>query len=158
MCSIFGTEDALLNRNPPINGKVGVVPCNGTFTLRRIIVVAFILEDCHVAQHRKTMCKPARNEQLAVVLGSQFYGNVLSVGRTSVTQINSHVEHGTLYYTHKFCLCMRRLLKMQTTHHTRYTAAFVLLHKAYGTDLLLKFTCTEGFKEISAFVGKDTGF
>ena len=64
------------------------------------------------------MRKTTRNEELAMVVLSQLYGDMLAVCRTTLADIDSDVKHSTFDTPDQLTLAERRTLEMQTTHHT----------------------------------------
>ncbi len=52
-------------------------------------------------------------------------------------------------------LCMRRFLEVESTKHSEYRTALVVLQEPCRGYILIKLPLGEGFKKISARVGKD---
>ena len=104
MCPVFGREDHLLCGELPVDPQVGVVPGNRSFGLGRVEVIAFVLEDGLVAQYGKTVCESARYEELAVILGGQFDGDVFAERGRSAPYIDGDVQNPTLNDPYQFCL------------------------------------------------------
>ena len=96
MMFVFFRENDLVCGNLPVNTQIGIIPCNGTFALRCIEVVAFILEDHFVCQYAETVGKSAWNEELTVVFSREFHFYVLAESRRSATYINSYIKYGAL--------------------------------------------------------------
>lgn len=46
------------------------------------------------------MSKTTRNKELTMILLCQFYRYMLTIGRRTFADINSHIQHCTLYATY----------------------------------------------------------
>ena len=64
------------------------------------------------------MGKAFGNEELTMVLSCQFHGDMLSERRTSLPDINRHVQYATLNDAHELALAIGRILEMQSSQHT----------------------------------------
>ena len=137
---VFFAEDSVFVRNHPVDAEVGVVPSNGAFGLWGVVVVALVLEDGFVAQYGKAMGKATRHEELAVVVLGEQAGDVLPERGTSVTNVNSDVEHAATDDTDEFGLCERRFLKVEASDNASCRARLVVLHEGGAADFFLKFT------------------
>ena len=84
--------------------------CFGT-----IVVVTFVLEYRRVAQYCKTVCKTARNEELAVVVLCQQAADVFTVCGRSLADVDSYVKNRTTYTSYKLGLCVRGLSCTKST-------------------------------------------
>ena len=83
-----------------------------------IIVIALILEYGGIAQYSESVCKTARNEELAVVVLCQQTADVLAISGRSFADIDCHIKHRATYTSYEFGLCMGRSLEMQSTHYS----------------------------------------
>ena len=122
----------------PVDSQRWIVPSYGTFSLRCIKVVAFILENHLLAQHTEAMRKATWNEELTMIILRQFHGYVLAKGGRAFTDVHGHVEHSTLDDAHQFALGKRRFLKMQAAEHAVRRLALVVLHKMNGAHFFIK--------------------
>jgi len=155
MCPVFGREDHLLCGELPVDPQVGVVPGDRSFGLGRVEVIAFVLEDGLVAQYGKTVCESARYEELAVILGGQFDGDVFAERGRSAPYIDGDVQNPTLNDPYQFGLGCGPLLEMEPAQHAPAGFGFVVLHEAYGPDGLVELLLGVAFEEIAAVVAED---
>ena len=96
MPQILRTQYGHPVRNLPIDSKTFILNIYSGICFRMIKIIAFVLEDSHLAQHDKTMCKPARNKELPMVFLRKFYGNVLSESGASMTDVECNIQYGSL--------------------------------------------------------------
>lgn len=61
---VFLGNDGIIQVNAPINTKRGVVINNSSLAAFMVEVIAFVHHFCCLADHRITMCKPFRYQQL----------------------------------------------------------------------------------------------
>ena len=59
--------------------------------------IAFILKYGNVTQDCKTMSKSFGDEKLTMIVFCQFYGYMLTICRTALTNIYGHIKHCPLY-------------------------------------------------------------
>ena len=52
----------------PIYGKLCIIPCQSTLMRRRIVVIAFILENDIITENSEAMCKTTRDKELTVII------------------------------------------------------------------------------------------
>ena len=72
MFGILFTQNSMFGRNTPINAQRTVQNADTTVSFRMIEIITFILEDSRFTQDRKTMSKPLRNEELAMIIFCTF--------------------------------------------------------------------------------------
>ena len=145
----------LVGGDAPVDGEVGVVPCDGALRLRGVEAVALVLEDHLVAQHAEPVGETPRDEELPVVVLGELHGHVLSVGRRASPDVHRHVQHGALYHAYQFCLREGRLLEMQAAYHSVARLALVVLDEVHVGDLLSEFSFGERLEEVSPVVPED---
>ena len=158
MACILVGENGLVSGDAPIYAKAFVKDADASICLGVVELVALVLEDGRLAEYGKTMCKTLGYKELAMVLGSEFHCNVLTIGGRSLAYVYGYIQHSTLYTSHQFALRVWRALEVETSHHAIGTHAFVVLDKVHGTNLLIELALGEGFKEISAGILEYTGF
>lgn len=152
MMPVFFRKDDAFRRKPPVNAQIRVVPGQGTFMLRGIKVVAFILEYHFRSEHAETVGESSWNEELPVVVFGKFHSHVLAERGGTLPDVYRHVENGSFDNPHQFALGERRFLEMQSAKYAIAALAFVVLYKVHGTHLLFEVTLREGFKKISPFI------
>ena len=78
---VFLRENHVGRRDEPVDSEVGVVPLQGVFSLWGVIVIAFILENGHIAQHRESVCEAFGYKEPPMVLVVKLHSHILSVSR-----------------------------------------------------------------------------
>ena len=79
MLRIFLAEYCVPGRYMPVDTQAIVKDTDASVSLWMVELIALVLEHRRLAQHGKTVCKPFRNEKLAVVVLGQFHGDMFSV-------------------------------------------------------------------------------
>ena len=64
------------------------------------------------------MSKANRNIELPAVLGGQFCGDIMAIGRRPFANIHRHIQNCALCASHEFCLGVGRRLIMETAQNT----------------------------------------
>ena len=123
-----------------------------------IKVITFILKHCNFTQYSKTMSKTTRNKELTMIFPCQLYRYMLTIGRRTLADINSHIQHCTLYATYQLTLAVRHSLKMQPPHHSIRGHTFIILYKLNRTYLFIKLPLRKRFEEIPPVILKKTRF
>ena len=157
LCVFFRKKDFCC-RDTPVDAEVWVIPCDGPFALRCVIIIAFILEHSFFREHGESVCKAFRHEELAVVVFCKFDCYVLSVGRRAFADVDRHVKDTAFDDAYEFCLGVRRLLEMEAADDAIAGFAFVVLYEAGVADLFYEFSFGEGFKEVAAAVTENLRF
>ena len=80
MFRIFLREIGMLCWNLPINTEGIIEDADTTISLWMIEVITLILEHSCFRKYGKTMGKALWNEELAVIVFSQFYSHMLAIG------------------------------------------------------------------------------
>ena len=158
MVLVFGTQNGVGNGYAPVNVETLVQKRDACIRLGGIIVVAFVLEHRFFGENGKTVRKTAGDEELEVIVLTEFHGNVLTKGGTALTNVYGNIEDATAGTTHKFALRVGHALIVQTAHHTARGTRFVVLHKINGTHEAVELLLGKGFKEIAAVVAKQSRF
>ena len=105
LAKVFFREQSLRLRYAPVYAQRIIEDADAGIGFGMIEGIAFILEDCRFAQYGKTMCKATRYEELPMVLRSQFHRHMLAKRRTSMPDIDRHVQHTALHHPHEL-LCV----------------------------------------------------
>ena len=155
MLGVFFAQDGLLRRDSPVDAEALVCYGDAVVGLRMVELIAFVLEDGCLAQYGETVGEAFRNEELAVIVFREFYGDVLSVGGRAFADIDGYVEDGSPDASNELALREGRALEMQSAHHAIGGHALVVLHEVDGADFLLELSLREGFEEIPACIPED---
>ena len=155
---ILGGQDDVCRRELPVDAQGGVVPGDAAFAIRGVVVITLVQEDGFIAEHGKAMGEAAGNEELAVVLCTEFHGHMLPESGGAVADINRHIEHTALHTTHQLALAMRGTLVVQPAHHAVARHGFIVLHKGGIAHFLAEFAVGEGFEEITAGIAENAWF
>ena len=117
MVPVLFRQDDPVGRDAPVDAQVGVVPCQRALALRRVEVVALVLEDNLGSEYAEPVGKAPGNEELAMVVLRQLHGDMLPEGGGTLADVHCHVEYGTFDHPYQFALCVGRLLEMQSAQH-----------------------------------------
>ena len=123
-------------RDSPVYAELRVVPGYGPFRFRSIVIVTLVLKHGLFRQHTEPVRKTARDEKLPVVPLIEPHGDMPAEGRRAPPDVHGHIQHGPFHGPDEFGLAERRLLEMQSPHHTVDGPAFVVLHKDSPADFL----------------------
>lgn len=69
-----------------------------------IIVVAFVLEDCDVAEDGETVGEASWNEELKMIVFGQFYSYMFAICRRVFADVDCHVKDSAFDTADKFGL------------------------------------------------------
>ena len=152
MSHVLLRQDNLVRRHPPVYSQIRVVPGYRALGLRRVEVVALVLEHHLLAQHAEPVREAARDEELPVVLPRELDGHVPPEGRRPLPDVHRHVKDSTLYHPDQLRLRMRRLLEVQSPDDPVVRPALVVLHEMHIGHLLLELPLGERFEEIAAVI------
>ena len=117
MVSVLFRQDDPVCRDAPVDAQVGVVPCQRALALRRVEVVALVLENDLGSEHAEPMGEAPGYEELAVVVLRQLHGDMFPEGGGTFANVHRHVEHGTPDHPYQLALRIGRLLEMQSAQH-----------------------------------------
>ena len=125
-----------------------------------IELIALILEHSSFAEHGKAMGKTTRDKELAMIILGQFHSHMFAIGRRTLANIHSHIQHGTLHAAHQLALGERRALEMKSAHHAIGRHTLVVLAEMnrmtqYRSHLLVKFTLRKTLEEIATGILED---
>ena len=135
MARILFRQDGLVGRNAPVDAQRIVENTDAPIGLRMVELVTLILEHGRGRQHGKAVGKTLGDEELAVVVLSEFHGNMLSVGGTALADVDGNVEYSTADAAHEFALSERRTLEVESSHDTIGGHALVVLYEGNRCDL-----------------------
>lgn len=100
------------------------------------------------------MSKTTGNKELAVILITKFYRNMLAEGGGPLANIYSDIEHPALYTAYQLALAIRLALVMQASQHTVDRPGLVILHEGNIAYLLPELAVRKGFEKIAAGITK----
>ena len=80
MAKIFLAQNCFAGWNSPVDPEVRVENADACIGFRVVEIIAFILENGDVAEHREPVSETAGNEQLTVILFGQLDCHMLAVG------------------------------------------------------------------------------
>ena len=158
MSGILGGKNRLICRNLPIDPDLRVIPCYCSLILRRIQIVALILENSLLGKDAESMCKPARHKKLTMIVLRQFHRNVFTKCRTSLSYIHRHIQNHPFDDPYKLALRILSLLEVQTTQHSVGTLAFIVLHETHRTYHSVKIPLGIRFKKITPAILENPRF
>ena len=158
MTRILLRQDGLVRRDAPVDAQRIVENTDARVGLRMVELVTLILEYGRGRQHSKTMGKTLGDEELAVVVLGEFYGNMLSVGGTALADVDGNVEYSTADAAHEFALSERRTLEVKSSHDTIGGHALVILYEGNRCNLRVEVALRERLEEIAPGIGKDARF
>ena len=111
---VFLGKDHIGGRDLPVDPDGGIIPDNRPLGLRRVQVVALVLEHGLLAQHRESVREAARDETLPVVLRRQFDGDMPAEGWRPAADIDRDIQHPALDDPHQLALGMFPFLEMES--------------------------------------------
>lgn len=155
---VFGTQNGIGNGDAPVDVETLVHERDACVRLGGIIVVAFVLKHRFFGENGKSVRKTAGDEELEVIVLTEFHSHVLTKGGTALANVYGYIEDATAGAAHKFALRVGHALIVKTAHHTARGTRFVVLHKINGTHEAVELLLGKGFKEIAAVVAKQSGF
>ena len=88
---VFGRKDDVVERDSPVDGKVGVVPGNGSFAFRMVEIVAFVLEHSILREYHESMGKAMRYEKHQMIVGGQLTRYALAISGGVTSNVNGNV-------------------------------------------------------------------
>ena len=129
---VFSTQDGIGNGHAPVDVETLIQKRDACVRLRGIIVVAFVLKHRFFGENGKAVRKTAGDEELEMVVLTEFHSHVLTKGGTALANVYGCIEDATAGAAHEFALCVGHALIVQATHHTAGGTRFVVLHKVDG--------------------------
>ena len=123
MLSIFLREDGMVCWYLPIYAETIIQDGDAAICLWVIEVIALVLEDCGLAEDSKA----TRDEELAMIILSQFYCYVLTICRRTLANIYCDIKYRALNTAYQLGLSIWWALEVQTTHHSIAAHRLVVL-------------------------------
>ena len=156
MFCILVTQKSFVSRYSPVNSEGLIQDVDAAICLWSIEVVAFVLEDCCHAEDSKAMGEALGDENVAMVVFSEFNSNMMPIGRATFTNIYCHIEDCSPDAAHQFALGVGRALEVESAEHAIAAAGVVVLHEVDVQPCLLpEFLGVETLEEISPGVPED---
>ena len=158
MLHVLGGEEGFGRVELPVDAEGFVGDRDAAVSLGSVVVVALVLEHGHVAQDGEAVGEPARHEELAVVILREFDGDVLSVGRGALADVNGHVEDTAADAAHELGLGVGGSLEMESAHHAAARHRLVVLHEVdLPSDCLVEGLLVVALEEVAARILEDAG-
>ena len=156
MTGVFVAQESLVGWYSPVDAEGFVQDADASVGLWGVEVVAFVLEDCCLAEDGKAVGEAFGHEELAVVVFGEFDRYVLAVGWAAFANVNRHIEDFAFDAPDEFALGVGRPLEVEPAHHSVGGHRFVVLHKGdVKAGLFPEFTCVEALEEVSPGVSED---
>ena len=157
MSEVFLRKDGLLHGYLPVDAQTFVLDADTAVGLRGVEVVALVLEDGRLAQYGKAVGEAAGDEELAVVLFCQLYGDMLPVGGRAFADVDGYVEDPAADAAYQLALCIGRTLEVQPAHHAVARHALVVLYELYRAYLFVELFLRKGLEKVAPGIPKDAG-
>ena len=163
MLGVFVTEDGMGSGDVPVDTQGVIEDADASVRLGMIELITLVLEHGCLTEDGKAMGEAFGNKELPVVILCQLHCDMLTVCRTTLTDIHCDIEDGSLDTAHELALGIWGTLEMESTHHTIPGHTLVVLDKGYrmsedGGYLLVKLPLGEGLEEIATGILKDLRF
>ena len=105
------------------------------------------------------MGESTRNEELAMVFGSEFDGYVLAECGRALADVDRDIEHMAADTPDELCLGMRGTLEMKSTHDASGRHGLIILHEVdMMPDGFIEETFAIAFEEITPCIGEYARF
>ena len=163
MAMVFVAKNHLTCRDTPVDTQSRIHQLNAAVSLRMVELVTFVLEDCHLTEHGKTVRETTVNKNLSFVIRTDLDTLVLTICGRARTDIHNHVEHPPLHAADKFSLGKRRTLEMEPTDNAIVGFGFVVLNEVdrmaqQRHDLFIKVPLGETFEKVSPCIAENARF
>lgn len=119
MAGVFVAEDGLGGGDAPVDAEGVVEDADASVCLGVVELVTLVLEDGGLAEYGEAMGEALRDEELAMVVFSEFYGDVLTVGWGTFADVNGYIQDGAFDAANEFALGEGWALEMQTAHDSK---------------------------------------
>lgn len=129
MAGVLLAEDGLLQRDAPVNAERLIKDTDAGISLRMIELVALVLEDSDIREHREAVREALRDEELAMIVFRKLHSHMPAISGTAPPDVHSHVKHSSTHAANQLGLGERRHLEMQPAHHPTARTALVVLHE-----------------------------
>ena len=118
MTGVFVAQEGFVGGDAPVDAEGFVQYADASVGLWGVEVVAFVLEDCRLAEDGKAVSKAFGHEELPVVVFGEFDCHVLAVGGAAFAYVNRHIEHFAFDAPDEFALGVGRPLEVEPAHHS----------------------------------------
>ncbi len=109
-----------------------------------------------IGERHKAVTKTTGNEELPFVFLRELYTHPLFVGRTVMTEIYRHIQHGAAHTPYELRLRFITLLKMNPTQRAFHGAQrMIILYKIIIQACFLHGAPAPAFHEESTVISKD---
>ena len=143
----------------PVDAEGFVGDREAAVSLGGVVVVALVLEHGHVAQNGEAVGEPARHEELSVVILREFDGDMPTICRGTLADVDGHVENTAADAAHELGLCVWRTLEVQAAHDAAARHRLVVLHEVdLPSDRLVEGLLVVALEEIASRILEDAGF
>ena len=100
MFGVFVTEDGMGSGDVPVDTKRVIEDADASVRLGMIELITLVLEHSGIAEDGKAMGEAFGNKELPVVILCQFHCDMLTVCRTTLTDIHCDIEDGSFDTAH----------------------------------------------------------
>ena len=138
MAGVLVAEEGTGGGDAPVDAEAVVEDADATVGLGMVELITFVLEDGGVAEDGEAVGEALGDEELAVVVLCQFYGDMLAEGGTATTYVDSDVEDGTADAADELGLGEGGTLEVQAPHDAVRGLALVVLDENDGSYLLVE--------------------
>lgn len=138
MLGVLVAEDGFAGGYVPVDAETVVEDADATVGLGMVELIALVLEDGGVAEDGKAVGEALGDEELAVVVLGQLYGDMLAEGGTATTYVDSDVEDGTADAADELGLGEGGPLEVEAPHNAVRGLALVVLDEDDGSYLLVE--------------------
>ena len=104
VAGVFVAEDGLGGRDAPVDSQGVVEDADASVGLGVVELVTLVLEDGGLAQYGKAVGEARRDEELAVVVFGEFYGDVLTVGWGPFADVTGYIQASAFDTANEFAL------------------------------------------------------
>ena len=150
MAGVLVAEEGTGGGDAPVDAEAVVEDADACVGLGMVELIALVLEDGNVAEDGEAVGEALGDEELAVVVLGELYGDMTAVGGTALADVDSDIEDGTPDTADKLGLGEGGTLEMQTPHDAVRGFALVVLDEGDRTDFLIELALREGLEEIAA--------
>ena len=114
---VFFAQHDFVTADGPLDAEFRVIKTDGAFGFGGVAIIYLVGKNCCVTQHLETVGEATRDEELAIVFGGEFNGNVTTKGGGGAAKIHCHIHHGALEHSDEFRLRGFTFLKVKSTQH-----------------------------------------
>ena len=104
VAGVFVAENGLGGGDAPVDAEGVVEDADASVGLGVVELVTLVLEDGGLAQYSETVGEALRDEELAMVVFGEFYGDVLTVGWGTFADVNGYIQDSAFDTANEFAL------------------------------------------------------